>query len=60
MPDRKSTREQTYYECGQCLDKIWYLKSEDPPIPCPDCGWWHKDKRKDDIPSEIKLDLTGY
>ena len=29
--------EQTYYICGQCKEKIFYLKSEEPPVPCPEC-----------------------
>jgi len=52
--------EQTYYVCGQCKDKQWHLKSEAPPIPCPDCGWWHKDMKKDSVPSEFKIDLNNY
>ena len=50
--------DQTYYICGQCKDKQWYLKSEDAPIPCPDCGWEHRDQKKYDLPSEIKLPIT--
>lgn len=29
--------EQTFYICGQCHEKIFYLKSEQPPNPCPEC-----------------------
>jgi DNA-directed RNA polymerase subunit RPC12/RpoP len=60
MTERTSRDEQTYYVCGQCHDKQWHLKTEAPPVPCPDCGWWHKDKEKDSVPSEIRLDLTQY
>ena len=52
--------EQAFYICGQCGDKQHYLKNEDPPNPCPDCGWQHKSLAKDAIPSVIKLDLTKY
>lgn len=52
--------EQTYYICGQCETKIFNLKSEDSVVPCPDCGWNHKDRKKRDIPSTIKLDLSNY
>lgn len=29
--------EQTFYICGQCHEKIWYLKTDKPPSPCPEC-----------------------
>ncbi len=57
---RTSEDEQSFYICGQCKSKIFYLKSESPEIPCPDCGWEHKDRDKNDVPSVIKLDLTQY
>lgn len=60
MTKRNGEDEQTYYVCGQCKDKQWYLKSEKPPIPCPDCGWNHKDRLKYNLPSEIKIDLSQY
>lgn len=51
---------QSFYVCGQCRDKQYYLSSEDPPIPCPDCGWMHKDRRKYVIPPVIKVDLSQF
>jgi hypothetical protein len=57
---RTSEDEQSFYICGQCKDKIYHLKSEEPVIPCPDCGWCHGANKKYEIPSEIKLDLTQY
>lgn len=95
MPKRVKEDEQSYYICGQCHTKIFYLKSEEAPTPCPECdvnvtitgtgrnpavavgqpnngvaaaaaltfrsvGWEHKDIDKDDVPNEIKLDLTQY
>jgi len=60
MSERTSKDEQSFYICGQCNDKQYYIKGENPPVPCPDCGWHHKDKRKYEVPSEIKLDLTKY
>ena len=30
--------EQNFYICGQCKEKIFYLKSEEPPVPCPECN----------------------
>jgi DNA-directed RNA polymerase subunit RPC12/RpoP len=29
--------EQTFYICGNCKEKIFYLKTEEPPVPCPEC-----------------------
>lgn len=52
-------RKYAYYRCGQCGYDILYLKSEDPPNPCPECGWEAETKKKYDIPSEIKLDLSN-
>ncbi len=52
--------EQEYYSCGQCGSKIFNLIGEAPTVPCPDCGWYHKAKRKYDMPSEIKIDLSQY
>lgn len=60
MSERTELDEQMFYVCGQCKDKQWYLKTEDPPIPCPDCGWWHKDIDKYAVPDEIRLDLNNY
>ncbi len=51
---------QRHYICGQCGDKQRYLQNEEPPIPCPDCGWTHKDRKKYELPSKIKLDLGRY
>lgn len=60
MGERTALNKQSFYVCGQCKDKQWYLVSETPPIPCPDCGWWHKDRLKYDLPSDIKIDLSQY
>ena len=60
MSERTSTDEQTFYVCGQCHDKQWYLKTDEPPVPCPDCGWWHQAVEKNSVPAEIRLDLTQY
>lgn len=58
--NHKRESDQTFYVCGQCKDKQWYLKTENPPIPCPDCGWLHRDQDKYKLPPEVKLDLTQY
>ena len=51
---------QGYYICGQCETKIFHLLSDEPTIPCPECGWNHKDRKKYIIPPKIKLDLSQY
>ena len=48
------------YRCGQCDTDIEYLANEEPTVPCPDCGWWHKDRKKDSVPEVVRLDLTKY
>ncbi len=55
--------EQTWYICGKCQQKVFYLKSEDPPIPCPDpdCNWHGKEMHyKRDIPPQIQVDLSEF
>ena len=49
---------QKYYVCGQCNDKQYYLVGEEKPVPCPDCGWNHADRKKYDVPDEIRIDLN--
>lgn len=56
--DRNQEDRQRYYICGQCKDKQYYLVNEEPPIPCPDCGYIHKDRDKYSVPSRIKIDIT--
>jgi len=51
-------RKWRYYLCGQCHTPIEYLKSEDKPIPCPDCGWKHGERDKRDIPQGIKYPIN--
>lgn len=60
MGQRTSKDEQGYYICGQCNSKIYHLKSENPVIPCPDCGWYHGAKKKRELPAKIKLNLPDY
>lgn len=58
--ERIYRNRQTFYICGQCRDKQWHLIHEEPPVPCPDCGWMHKQLRKEDLPVEFKISLTQY
>lgn len=57
---RTEADEESFYICGQCGLEQYYLKDAEPPVPCVDCGWVHKELKKYDVPSEIKLDLTKY
>jgi rubrerythrin len=52
--------EETWYICGWCGLEQYAVKGTEPPVPCVDCGWAHREKKRYDLPSEIKLDLTKY
>lgn len=52
--------EQSFYICGWCKTKVFHLKSEEPTIPCPGCGYVHKDRDINDVPAKIKMDISGY
>jgi DNA-directed RNA polymerase subunit RPC12/RpoP len=58
--ERIYLNKQTHYICGWCKDKQWHLVNEEPVIPCPDCGWIHKNRLRYELPTEIKLDLSQY
>lgn len=58
--DLKELRKYTFYVCGQCGDKQYHLVNEEPEIPCPDCGWYHKERKKYDVPGEIRVDLSQF
>lgn len=58
--DRIYLNKQTYYICGWCNDKQWYLVTDKPPVPCPDCGWYHLNQLRYNLPTEIKLNLANY
>lgn len=57
---RTSKDEETFYVCGQCGMEQYYVKGEAPPVPCVDCGWAHKERKKYSVPSEVKLNLSNY
>ena len=46
--------------CGKCNTPIEYLVTEEPPVPCPDCGWNGKEKKYKDIPFPLKVDLGQF
>ena len=52
-----SERKYQYYLCGQCNTLIEYEQDSNPPIPCPDCGWIHLERKKYDLPEEIKYPI---
>jgi len=56
----KDDDEQSSYICGNCKYEIFYLSSDEPTVPCPECGYIHKERSVTNVPSEIKLDLTQY
>lgn len=51
-----------WYTCGRCKTPIEYLMNEGKKsqIPCPDCGYYGGEKDFEDVPSEVKIDLTQY
>ncbi len=57
---RVSENKLLFYVCGRCDTKIWHGKDEEPQIPCPDCGYYHKDRDYHDIPSEIKVNFSDF
>jgi len=59
MADRKEDRKLRFYTCGWCGSKIRFTKQEKPPIPCPACGWYHKERKYNDVPTEIKISLNN-
>ena len=59
MADRNVDRKLSHYVCGWCGSKNYHLKTESRTIPCPECGWYHGEKKYNDVPSEIKIDLAN-
>ena len=57
---RTTEDEESFYVCGQCGLEQYYLKSDEPPVPCIDCGWEHKAMKKFDLPDKIRLSLNQY
>lgn len=60
MVERRSQRQEHFYICGQCGIEQYAVVGEEAPVPCVDCGYSHRELKKYDIPSEIKLNLTQY
>ena len=59
MSDRRSDRKLLFYTCGWCKDQIEYTRGTEKPNPCPNCGWTHLERKYEDVPLEIKLDLNN-
>ena len=55
----KTERKMAYYRCGRCTGNIRYLPSDGKPDVCPQCGYGHGERRVNDIPSELKLNLSN-
>ena len=60
MSERTEKDREHFYICGQCGLEQYAKVGEELPVPCVDCDWVHREKKKYDIPSEIKMDLTKY
>jgi len=59
MPRVEEDQEHSYI-CGQCGNEQYAVVGDELPVPCIDCGYVHRERRKYKLPSEIKLDLTKY
>jgi len=59
MPDLRSKNRYSFYTCGRCKGKIPYLKRKGLPSKCPECGYGHKTRDVNDVPSEVKLNLNN-
>ena len=67
MAKRTEENNQNSYICGQCNLEVLYSINDERPEVCPECnfstystGWKHQSRKKDSVPSTIKLDLTKY
>ena len=60
MTRRITEDEEHFYICGQCGYEQYAVKGNELPVPCVDCGWVHREKKKYDLPNDIKLDLNNY
>jgi len=60
MATRTSDDVEHGYICGQCGLEQYAVKDEELPVPCVDCGWIHRERKLDSVPSVVKLDLTKY
>ena len=57
---RTSETKEHHYVCGQCGLEQYAVVGQELPVPCVDCGWNHRAKKKHDLPSDVKMDLTKY
>jgi len=56
--NRKEERKYKYYICGRCKTPIEYSINDDPPQPCPDCGYRHLTRDYRDIPQDLKIRIN--
>jgi len=55
----KSERKVGFYTCGRCKGRIRYLLSAGKPDVCPECGYGHGQRDVNDVPEELKLNLSS-
>lgn len=57
---RTNADREHFYICGRCGNEQYAVVGEELPVPCIDCGYVHRERKVDDLPPDIKLDLTRY
>ena len=60
LSEQRQQDKERVYRCGRCHFDIPYTCNEEAPIPCPECSWAHKTRTPNDVPSQVKLDLSKY
>lgn len=58
MPDLRSNDRCGFYICGKCKGEILYELRKGIPSVCPECGYGHKTRDVNDIPSTVRLNLN--
>lgn len=53
---REESKEQEF-ECPQCHQPLYYRVDIGETLPCPVCGWNHRDLAPEDVPEEWKVSI---
>ena len=58
MTKLRDSRRCSFYICGKCNGDILYETAKGIPKVCPECGYGHKTRDVNDVPSTVRLDLN--